>query len=110
MGNTQVLTNPNTLSSSSTEVITQEFMPNNRDLTISSKVNDKVVTVHPNNDGYLPMHKFSGVESCYLTTDNGQIFIHGSRGGQIPLKCDKRGKYHMNFDNGIAVFSTQRYY
>lgn len=93
-----------------TETVSKGYMQDNRDQTISAKVNDKTVTVHPNNEGYLPMHKFSGVEACYLTCDRGHIMIHGSRGGEIALKCDKRGRYHMNFDNGVAVFPTQRHY
>ena len=129
MGNAQTSTNsiwssPNSVFSSSnnqtttsqSEVQTQTqttnkgYTQDNRDQTISAKINDKTVIVHPNNEGYLPMHKFSGVEACYLTCDRGHILIHGSRGGEIALKCDKRGRYHMNFDNGVAVFPTQRNY
>ena len=106
MGNTQTFSSP----PNQVTKPQKDFMPDNRDQTISAKVNDKTVIVHPNNQGYLPMHQFSGLESCYLTCDKGHIFINGSRGGTIPLKCDKRGRYHMNFDNGVAVFPTQRGY
>lgn len=77
---------------------------------LTIKIGDKTFTIRSDNRGRFHLNKLMGSGLVYLTSDNGQIYVHGNRSGRIALQPDKRGRHYMDFDdNGKVVLQSHQY-
>ena len=74
------------------------YMQVNHDKSINVYVNGKLIVLRPDSQGRLFLNQLNRSNLVYLTTQKGRIYIHGNRGGSIPLHYDNNNRYWLNFD------------